>query len=180
MLIPVVINDNKKIQIDKFGITEIMRSFALDSQTIRNTTIYLDSKNHFINNGVTYPKWLGRIGFLFDPKLSKAPGQIVKINLKVRGKNRNKDMLNKTLVHELAHVAQTERNDLQIYIGVIVIYGLLIAGGLFSYGLGTSLFSKASLVVIGAMIGYQIGYSIAPHEREARKISSKKINRVFL
>ena len=79
--------------------------------------------------------------------------------------------MNKTLVHELEHLAQDERDDKKVTAGHIAIWGLAAAGALLGHTLGRRKGGALTplTTVVGAYIGHSVGYRIAPHERQARK-----------
>lgn len=159
------------LELDKSDIAGTMRELGISSETIDKTTVYLDPTNRLGTNGIAYPKTLGRLRHIFNPKLRDAPGPIVRISTKVRGKERTTEEMNHTLSHELEHVAQMDRKDANLKLGHLAIWGGALLGAAVGNRLGSSKKARMAGTVVGAMIGQQIGYKIAPHERQAREKS---------
>lgn len=157
------------ISIDTVDAAQTMRSdFKISDTGIADATIYLDAKNRWLNYGTHYPNWLGRHRFYFIPELANAPGDIVRISTRVRGKDRTAEEMNGTLMHELEHLAQEDRKDSNLREGRIAIWGLAAAGAVIANRLGRTKKAKALGTAFGGYVGHSLGYMIAPHERQAR------------
>lgn len=170
--IPVVIlhdPEGTAPSIDAESVARTMTELSVSPEAIGKTTIYVDATGHMLNKGMHYPKLLGKGRFWLNPDLRSAEGDIVRINTKVKNKNRQASELNRTLIHEMEHLAQRDRHDKKLIEGNLAIYGLALAGGIIGNRVGKGRISKAALSVLGAGIGHQLGYAFAPHEREARK-----------
>lgn len=160
-----------KLAIDPSIVGQTMQELGISPEGIRDTSILVDDANRMATNGIAYPKWLGRARHITNPQLRNAPGPIVRVSSVVKGNERSDDAMNDTLVHELEHVAQMERNDPKMKLGHIAIWGLAAAGGISANQL-TRAHNKAirsAATFVGAAIGQQIGYRIAPHEIQARQ-----------
>jgi hypothetical protein len=79
------------------------------------------------------------------------------------------------MVHELVHVRQIRRQEHSIKAGYATITGLseagFIAGSALTYLDSHSFALAAGVGIYAAVGGIGLGYSIAPHEREARRIA---------
>lgn len=151
------------ISIDPLTATQVMRELGVSESGIANSVIYIDYKNRLLNNGTHYPNKLGRLRFFFIPELRGVKGDIVRLSTKVRGKERTASQMNKTITHEWEHLAQDDRKDIKVIQGHITIYGLAIVSILAGGFMG----GMAGAFICG-LLGYQIGYWLAPHERQAR------------
>jgi hypothetical protein len=170
--------------IDPRTVAQTMQELGISKQGIRNTSILVDETNRIATNGIAYPRWLGILRHLHHPQLRDAPGPIIRLSSVVKGKERSAEDMNRTLVHELEHVAQMERKDPNIKLGHIAIWGLAAAGGIAVNRLmrGRSKVIRSTATFAGAAMGQQLGYRIAPHEIEARQraeeISTSAIRRI--
>lgn len=170
--------------IDPGAVAQTMQELGISKQGIQNTSILVDETNRIATNGIAYPRWLGILRHLHYPQLRDAPGPIIRLSSVVKGKERSAENMNRTLVHELEHVAQMERKDPNIKLGHVAIWGLATAGGIAVNRLmrGQSKVIQLAATFAGAMAGQQLGYRIAPHEIEARQrakeISTSAIRRI--
>lgn len=149
------------------GIT--MRELGISDEGIKNSTIYIDPKNRLMNNGTHYSNRLGRLRFRSNPELAEAEGDVIRLSTRVKGKDRSEELLNRTFVHEAEHLAQGDRQDIKVKEGHLAIYGLLAAGALIGGRLGKGRFMGKAGAVLGGALGYELGYRLAPHERQARQ-----------
>lgn len=157
-----------KITINPAMVGKGMADLHISPERIRATSILVDDTSRLATRGMTFPGWLGR---LRHPQLRHSRGPIVRISTVIRGTEVPEAAMNETLEHELEHVAQAERRDPKIPLGFAAMVGLGIAGGIVSYRLSRERGVAARIVVtaLGATVGWQAGYTIAPHERQARK-----------
>lgn len=151
------------------AIAGTMRELGTSAPAIRDAAVYVDPKNRLLNYGTHYPNWLGRWRFRSVPELRDVKGDIVRISASVRGKARTEEQKKRTLRHELEHLAQHDRNDRNVTAGHIAIVGLTATGAIIGSRFGKGKISKAAGVAAGAVLGYETGYMLAPHERQARK-----------
>lgn len=144
-------------------------------------TAYLAGGFNLARKGMQLSKRLDR--FMHGPlERNEGNGYVVRINTKLRGKPRTADEMNRTFVHELAHVAQAERNDPRVPIGNAIIGGLTIAGMIAGNVLSKNTdnrFARVAAVAIGGIAGHDIGYKLAPHERQARLIAETVTSRAI-
>jgi hypothetical protein len=167
---------DRSVRIDAARAAVTMAELGLSEDKIKSTTIYVDAKYHASLNGSTYPNRLGRARFKSEPELREAPGSIVQMSTLKKGEPRTDDEMNKTLVHELEHVAQSERGDYELQRGSAVIAGLTAAGALLGRLASKNAERKSTRLfglITGALAGYQVGYKVSPHERHARQRSEE-------
>lgn len=161
------------IDIDPTQVASVLHELGVSDSAIESTTIYLDGNSHIATNGMAYPNALGRTRFRHVPELKNAPGAIVRIGTNQRGKVRTEEDMNRTLVHELEHVAQMERKDKKMTAGHLAIWGLAAAGAVAGNKLakkrGTGRAGRFGAMIAGMAAGQQIGYKFAPHEHKARE-----------
>lgn len=150
--------------------------YGISDGSIASTSIVLDDTNRFLYKGSQKPKWVDRLVRGRRPE-NQGRGSVVRISTRLRGKERSVDAVNKTLAHELEHVAQTDRNDKNIVLGNIAIWGLAAAGALVGAEMGRNGAGKIVGFFAGAIIGQAAGYKIAPHERQARQKSASVSSR---
>lgn len=162
-----------RLAVDANVVGQTMADIGISEEVISTTSVYVDDSNHLSTNGIAYPKWLGRIRHFTNPELRRADGPIVRISSVVKGAERAEDDMNTTLVHELEHVAQMGRHDLNLKLGHMAIWGLAVAGGISANRLsnGRSRAARVAATLVGAGLGQQIGYKLAPHEVQARERS---------
>lgn len=138
-----------------------------------DVTAYLAGGFNLARKGMQLSKRLDR--FVHGPlERNEGNGYVVRINTKLRGRPRTAEEMNRTYVHELTHVAQAERNDPRVPIGNAIIGGLTIAGMIAGSVLARKSDSRIAVVAavaFGGMAGHDIGYKLAPHEREAHRIA---------
>ena len=158
--------------IDPSVVGQTMQELGVSSETIDKTIIFVDPANRLATNGITYPNRLGRLRHIANPDLRNAKGPIVRLSTRVRGADRSVEDMNVTLTHELEHVAQMDRRDTGLRIGHAAIWGLATLGAVVGYHMGHSKASRIGLGISGMLIGHQIGYKIAPHERQARSVAN--------
>jgi len=153
------------IGIDRNALSETMQELGISENVMNNATVVVDPNNRLLNYGTHYSKREARLRF---PGLRNTPGQAVRVSAKVRGKERTEKQMNRTLVHELEHVAQSDRRDKKVTAGHVAIWGLTAAGALAGNRIGKNKASKTLGIVVGAIAGNRLGYLGAPHERQAR------------
>ncbi len=158
---------DSSVSVDPEIAAETMRELGVSDVGIANSAVYVDPKNRIANNGTHYSNTLGRLRFRSVPELQDVEGDVVRISTKVRGKERTTELMNKTLTHEWEHLAQADRRDRKVTEGHIAIYGLATLGALAGNRLGKGTKGKVGAAV-GGFLGYQLGYWLAPHERQAR------------
>lgn len=153
------------IDVDRAQLAQTMQKLGISEQGINNTTTYIDPNNRFLVFGTHYPNKLGRLRFRSNSEIQKAKGDIIRLSTIVRGKPLTQEQINRALVHELEHVAQQDRHDRKLTAGHLAIYGLAAVGAMigsrYGYPVGSGL--------VGFGAGHQLGYLLAPHERQARK-----------
>lgn len=147
---------------------ETMRELGISEQAIGDAAIFLDPKNRMVNYGTHYSPRQAQLRFRSVPELSNAKGEVVRLSTTMRGKALTELQMNRTFVHELEHVAQHDRDDTKVTKGHIAIWGLAAAGAVIGSRYGKSNLVKTAGALVGAIIGYESGYMIAPHERQAR------------
>lgn len=162
-----------KLTVDAEAVGETMRELGISPETIEKTTVYVDSVDRLTTRGMTYPGRLGRLRHITNPDIRNSQGPIVRLSSVVGGKERAEAAMNHTLVHELEHVRQMDKMDKRLFVGHLGIVGITAAGVLAGNMLGRGMFSKVVLAVLGGLIGQQIGYQLAPHERQARAVAEK-------
>ena len=155
------------VSVDPEAAAQTMRELGVSETAIANSAVYVDPRNRIANNGTHYTNRLGRLRFRSVPELQDVEGDIVRISTRVRGKERTTELMNKTLTHEWEHLAQEDRHDRKVTEGHIAIYGLATLGALAGNRLGKGAKGKVG-AAIGGFLGYQLGYWLAPHERQAR------------
>lgn len=155
------------LSVDPEATAHTMRELGVTEAGIANSAVYIDPKNRLANNGTHYTNKLGRLRFRSVPELQDVKGDIVRLSTKVRGKERTEVQINRTATHEWEHLAQEDRHDRKVTEGHIAIYGLTALGVLVGNGLGKGAKGKVG-AAIGGFLGYQLGYRLAPHERQAR------------
>jgi len=171
--LPRIVNgENTNTYIDAQEAAKTMRELGISDGLLEKTTIYVDPENRLITNGTAYPQHLGHWRFDRSSQLAKAPGPIVRISTTMRGKPRDEEAMNRTLIHELEHVAQMDRKDKKLILGHAAIWGLAVvgavAGNVLSSRKTSRLLPKTIATIGGALIGQQVGYKLAPHEAQAQ------------
>ncbi|HEY5139868.1 MAG TPA: hypothetical protein VIJ25_11210 [Methylococcales bacterium] len=162
-----------KLAVDPEVVGRTMQELGSSPEAIENTTIYTDSVNRLTTRGMTYPSWLGRLRHITNPDIRDSKGLIVRLSSVVGGKERDEESMDHTLVHELEHVAQMERGDRRLVVGHLGTLGLAAVGVIVGSRLGRGRVSKIGLALLGGLIGQQVGYQIAPHERQARSTADR-------
>lgn len=155
------------VSVDPEIAAQTMRELGVSETSIANSAVYIDPKNRLLNNGTHYPNTLGRLRFRSVPEIRDVEGDIIRLSTTVRGKERTAEQMNKTTTHEWEHLAQADRHDRKVTEGHIAIYGLAALGALSGNRLGKGAKGKVG-AAIGGFVGYQLGYLLAPHERQAR------------
>lgn len=155
------------VSVDPKASAQTMRELGVSEAGIANSAVYIDPKNRLANNGTHYTNRLGRLRFRSVPELQDVEGDIVRLSVKVRGKERTAEQINRTATHEWEHLAQDDRHDRKVREGHIAIYGLAALGALAGNRLGKGTKGRVG-AAIGGFLGYQLGYMLAPHERQAR------------
>ncbi len=114
--------------------------------------------------GSHWPAFIAKLRF---PKLNTDSKSVVRLS---RIKDRT-ERLNLTLAHELIHETQSFSKSL---LGKVVEYSLLLSFAYLSLRL-SDIFQLNSLLslVVGITIGWRLGWTIAPHEIEARRRASE-------
>lgn len=163
------------VSVDPLSMAEVMSELSISDEAIQDTTVILDPKNRFLNRGTHYPNRVGRLRFWSNQEVQKADGDIIRLSTKIRGKDVPEDSLNRTLVHEFVHCAQQERHDKKLTEGHVALYGLaaagLLVGNRIISGSGKKGVAKTLGTLMAGYVGYQAGYMVAPHERQAREIA---------
>jgi hypothetical protein len=158
------------IFVDPPCVLETMNILRISSIPAEHT-VYVSGRFNIARKGLQLSKWIDR--FVHGEKdRNEGEGSVVRVNTVLRGKVRSIDDMNRTLVHELEHVAQAERNDPKLVYGNIAIWGLTLAGALAGNTIVKRRGNAAASVigmVVGAAAGHDIGYLVAPHERQARE-----------
>lgn len=158
------------ITVDEHAVANTMRDLGISEEAIATSAVYIDPKNRLINNGTHYSRSIGRRRFRSNKELQDVEGDIVRLTIRKRYKDRPTELMNKTLVHELEHLAQDDRDNMKVTMGHIAIWGLAAAGAVLGHKIGSR---KGGVITpittaVGAYIGHSIGYRVAPHERQAR------------
>ncbi|HEX9594723.1 MAG TPA: hypothetical protein VF996_01170 [Candidatus Saccharimonadales bacterium] len=148
-------------------VADTMLELGITENIIKQTTLLVLPESR-TTNGSAWPEKLGRLRHRKHQELHDSQGPVVRLNLKVHGKERTAEEINRTLVHELEHVSQIGRADTKLMLGHAAIWGLAAAGVAAGNKLGRGKSQKTAFSLLGAGIGHQAGYRIAPHERQAR------------
>lgn len=171
-------------EIDPAAASQLMQNLGISEETIPRTTIVLDGgKSRLGIRGVAFPDWAQLLPRTKYPTIKdEIDGPVVRLSMQIRGKQRTPDGINKTLVHELEHVAQHKRTDPRVWLGDAAIYGGILAGALTGNRLTRTKHPALQTLATlgGAAIGRQIGYLLAPHERQARQRSREFISEAFI
>lgn len=154
---------------------ETMEQLGIPPAAISDTTIYIGGKFNVVRKGLQLLKTHDR--FIHgDLERNEGSGSVVRVNSKLRCRPRSAETMNETLVHELEHVAQTERKDPNVKLGNLAIMGMsaagLILGGVISKKIGNRSARLAGALAAG-VAGHDIGYKVAPHEIQARARASQ-------
>ncbi len=167
----IVFDDEAKklVRVDQQSLLKYLKELDVSDKMISKLTIYINTKNHYGARGTTWPGFLARFRFGF---LSNIRGPVVGLNLKVNRTIRDEADINRTLRHELVHVAQIGRLDWRLAVGWAMIgYGAVIG---ITLGLVNYRLHLVFRIILAAILGlnlYSFGYWYSPHERQARKIS---------
>ena len=158
-------------EIDPFILAATMSELGVSDEAIRQTTVLLDGKNHVTFRGVAFPdslSWLAKRKF--PEHTDDIDGPVIRLSAQFRGRPRSATDMNRTLVHEVEHLAQYDRRDMNVAIGRFAIYGGMILGAIAGNVLARErrIPTRALATIGGAIIGKQIGYQVAPHEHQAR------------
>lgn len=160
-----------QIIVNAHEIAGTMRAMEISEKAISNTIVYLDAQSHYCVNGSVWPKMLGRLRHIRNPELRKAPGSIVRLSTVMAGKRRRIDDINRTLVHELKHVAQIDQKDSSLVYGQVTYWGISALGALAANKLvrnSPRIVPRLAVTFGGLLLGSHAGYRLAPHERHAR------------
>lgn len=160
--------DAKQVEFVGEKLAATMNHLGIPESATKQRTVYVDSRSKLVTNGTMYPASLSSLRYWHHPFLRKVDGPVVRINTVKRGRPRSEQRLNRTLVHELEHLAQEERKDWRLALGRLSIAGFTVAGAVVGSKIGSSTREKAAFGLMGAGVGNQIGYKVAPHERQAR------------
>lgn len=161
------------LAVDARTIAVVMGELGTTEETIEQTTVIVDGKNRLAVNGSAWPSALANLRFKTNPEFDCTAGPTIRLSTNMRGKPREDQAMNATLIHELEHVAQLQRHDSNIKIGQLAIWGLAAAGMAVgnrlakNHGAGRGYRTAVALGCAG--LGRQIGYMLAPHERQARQ-----------
>lgn len=171
-----------KVALDPLDAASAMHELNISEQTIGNSAVFVDPKNRLLNYGTHYPGRLGRLRFHSIPELKDVEGDIIRISTRVRGKDRTAEEMNRTFTHELEHLAQHDRHDKKVTAGHIAVWGLAALGAVVGSHTGKNKLAKTAGMTLGAIAGYEAGYMIAPHERQARnrarEVTSSALRRI--
>lgn len=170
-------------KLDPTAITEDMYKLGISDEGIARTTIVVDGSDRPISKtgirgGADY-KWHDRRKHA-EHSNNEGDGSIVRIYENYRAwrspfkqVRRTPEELNKTLMHELEHVAQMERKDPRLYAGIAMMLGTAAIGSLAGERIGRKVGggygARLGGAAIGLVAGRYIGYKASPHEIQARK-----------
>ena len=154
---------------DTEALAYTLHELGVSEEGINKATFYIDPKSRFLNFGTHYPNWLGRQRFRGNDDLQQAEGDIVRLSSVMKGKQRTPEEMNRTLVHEMEHLAQQDRHDRKLHEGHVAIWGLAAVGAIVGNRLGRRKLTKTVGTLAGSYAGYTLGYLLAPHERQARQ-----------
>lgn len=157
------------VLVDARELGQTMRNLGISDESIANSAVYIDPRNRLQTFGTHYPNRIGRLRFRSVPEIQLVKGDIVRLSTTVKNKARTDEEMNRTLVHELEHLAQSDRKDRRVTEGHLAIWGLAAAGAILGSRLGGNKMFKAAGTAVGAAVGHSLGYLMAPHERQARK-----------
>ena len=172
---PLIVYDpglDPELVVNASDIARTMRTMAISEKAISDATVYLDAQSHYCVNGSVWPRTLGRLRHIRNHELRKASGSIVRISTVMCGKPRRLEDINRTLVHELKHVAQIDQKDKSLIQGHITYWGMSAIGALAANRLvrdRSRPIPRLTLTLAGLMLGSHAGYRLAAHERHARE-----------
>lgn len=159
----------KDITVDIDAIGHIMNDFGLPEGTIKSTTVYISYRPALRILGSVWPKYLARFRY---PSI-KPKGMVLRLSYKMYFIGTTERTINRTLVHEIEHVAQVARKDIKLLIGYATELVFLSAG--IALGLtneSDSVIFRIAILLITSFAGLQVGYMFAMHEAVARKASA--------
>jgi len=182
-LAPQVYNSASTIAVDTEVLGALVQELGIAPEVATQTSVLIDDRNHTSYRGSQMPKWLDR-KLNGEQDYNAGEGSVVRVSSRFKGKDLAAEEMNKTLAHELEHVAQQARGDVGMKVGNGAIWGLAATGA----GIGRELakdrglLAKVILPLGMAAVGHQIGYKLAPHERGARaraqEITTTAISRI--
>lgn len=170
ILVPrVVIATDAGIVVDAAAIAKVMSQLGVASADIARTTLYIESRKRFVTNGVHYPFWLAKIRFRSHPEVGVVTGDVLTITCNKYFGRRSAKVIAKTIAHESVHLAQASQRSILPLLGHATIWSMIVLGVILGYQLNVG---RPVLMVLGGLYGYALGYTLAPHEHQARSIAS--------
>lgn len=146
--------------------------YRLSAEQIASTAIVISANNRFAYLGSAAPKTLDRL-IHGKSLINEGDGLVVMLTTRLKGKDRTPAEVNETLAHELEHVAQAARGDRSYGIGNVAVWGLTLAGAITGNYVGKSRVGRLGGLIVGGVVGQQLGHQIAPHELEAQQAAKK-------
>lgn len=141
----------------------------------------VSNKRRF-NGGATAPKWLDRFRHPRS-EINHGPGTVMHVHTatRLRPEARTAEALNELYAHEARHAAQIEKRDWRLAVGLGGMAVLAAAGAAIGNRLGAKagMPARLALTALGGLVGYKVGYQVAPHERDARKFAARHKSAVF-
>lgn len=159
--------------VDANGAAKTMQELGVTEEMIANSTIYVDGISRLVNRGAYYGGGLHWFYNILHPDTRGMTGNLLRLSTTMRGRRRSPEGMNQTFVHEAVHLAQRDRGDSNVLIGEVAIYGFAVLGAIVGDRIGQGGVKGKALAVLGALAGYQLGYRLAPNEREARSMAGQ-------
>lgn len=165
---PQVHNSATDIVVDAEALSSLAQELGITPNITAQTSVLIENSANELYRGSHIPKWLDR-KLHGKQAYNEGEGSVVRIASHHHAKDLTDEEMNRTLAHELEHVAQQSRGDIGITVGNGAIWGLAAAGA----GIGRELakdkgvLAKVILPLGIAAVGHQIGYKLAPHEKGA-------------
>lgn len=159
------------LSVDPEAVADTMRALGTSEEAIASTTVYIGGKSNVSRRGFQINKSMDR-SIHGSLERNEGGGTVIRVNTTLRGKTLSDESMNNTLVHELEHNAQADRNDPRVKLGNLAIISLLGVGFLTGNRLGRKTSNKAvemAATLAGGIAGLNAGYVLAPHEIQARK-----------
>jgi hypothetical protein len=177
------VEHGSKNKLDPSSTTDVLCQLGVSGEGIARTTVVIDSsdrsiKKTGIRGGADY-KWHDRRKH-GEHSNNEGDGSIVRVYENYRAwRNpfkqieRTPEELNSTLMHELEHVAQMERKDPRLYVGIAMMLGMAALGPVIGERVGKKAGggygARLGGAALGLAVGRYIGYKASPHEIQARK-----------
>lgn len=166
--------DHPDFVVDSLIVAGAMDEIGVSPESVASTTVYMDEKSRSSVNGSVWPRFLGRLRFFGNPELRNSSGSIVRLSTVKCGKRRSVEAINRTLVHELKHVAQIDQKDSSLIVGNVTHLGLTVLGVLAAHRVtekSSRIIPRLAIGLGGLLIGSHTGYRLALHERHARVVA---------